>query len=509
MNVRSVFRATGVVALLIFLVTIFQNCSPIKFSAKEEASINSFSIELDNQCNPTEKPTEREAISCPTSAGNQPLISEIFKTRKVYCVNGDWITDGWVSPPIASCGCAVSEMTANANTGICSCPTGKSFEGGRCVVPACDLSKQESLTESKSCPENGLAYRSRSASCNMSTLNWSYTTWSSWNYSQCGCNTPGAQTDAIGQCSCPIGQNIIGNSCGTCPTNFEYNSSTRTCDPKCTQSEVLLATKSYFLTTNSNETEVANQCIDSANPNLSANLPTTDSAKIRFFNTCGNRYCAKSLSAQGYTEGRIVESYGGAVTLECRKKDPPPTVSDSCRQKLLSLPQPIVSTVVADSEIGTTCIDPSNPTLADNIPEAFGRSPDEVNQKTIRWIFTCSARYCKSKGYSSGRMVERSGGVSTLNCYNEEIFNSLNAGTIVARLSTTVHSVSTICVDTPNPSPSNSYPSVSVQQHLRFVNTCGRRYCNSNGYSTGYITEIAASPSGIAGSEPVTVLCIK
>ncbi|MFS4460630.1 hypothetical protein [Bdellovibrio sp. HCB2-146] len=62
--------------------------------------------------------------------------------------------------------------------------------------------------------------------------------------------------------------------------------------------------------------DVANNCIDSNNPNLQTNVPSTDLQMERFMSTCGNRYC----TAKGYSMGHVVEYAGTAAVLKCLKK---------------------------------------------------------------------------------------------------------------------------------------------------------------------------------------------
>lgn len=100
-------------------------------------------------------------------------------------------------------------------------------------------------------------------------------------------------------------------------------------------------------------------------------------------------------------------------------------------------------------------------------------------------------------------MIERYGGSVTLNCYREEIFNQLQAGTIVTTKSVTLDSVATACMDGVHPTKESSYPNINAFEALRFVNTCGNRYCRQNNLGeTGTVTEIRNDGF-------VTVTCIK
>lgn len=271
--------------------------------------------------------------------------------------------------------------------------------------------------------------------------------------------------------------------------------------PQCSQSEVLSATQSYIKQVTAAESSVIENCKDGANPTYQTNDPNnSEESAVRFFNTCGNRYCQQALKA-GYIEGRVVERNAGVVILECRRKDPPPELSSSCQQKFRSLPEPIVIKSATDAEVGTACIDSMNPTLADNLPTSASKS--------VRFNFTCGARWCRTMNFSSGRVVENNIGALQVNCYQDEIFNKLDAGTIVSTTGSTIDDVSILCRDSFNPLITDSYPSRSAISQIRFVNTCGNRFCIQKGLGqSGWVTEIQNN-SATEGLRITTVMCRK
>lgn len=564
---RRLLPLTGLGGLLLIAV-IFQNCSKVQFKANSVIESSPLATELSSNdptkttlapvCDPNNKPSETESILCLTENGNKPLSLSITKSRTVSCENGVWVPGAWISPALSTCGCQNSALTPDLTTGICKCPTGLVVSGVTCIKPTC-TGTPPSDTETKSCPSGiGMASRTRAVTCDQASLMWQAPAFAgAWNYKQCSCSLNGQMADSsTGACACPTGQYIIGKSCGVCPTTSNYDMASASCLPKtcagtapdtmvygscptgttgqtlkkcsvscnltslawertcpaefdtsacvatqptCTQSEVLTATKSYIKTLNVNGSDIANACVDAAVPVASQSLPefSTDLA-IRFFNTCGNRYCQK----QGYIEGRVVEYFNGSAGVECRQQDPPPTVSDSCRQKLLSLPKPLELKSVAVTTLANSCIDSVTPTLDSNLPSN--------SDKNIRFIYTCGARWCRSlnQGFSTGRVVENNGTVATVNCYREEIFNSLDAGTIVSRTTTTLGAVANDCIDAANPTEAINYPSTDSMHHLRFINTCGNRYCMSHKLGTaGWIIEI--TPSTSEPLAPTEVMCIK
>jgi len=262
---------------------------------------------------------------------------------------------------------------------------------------------------------------------------------------------------------------------------------------------VLLATKSYIQNLNVSGADLANACVDAVNPIPAQSYPESSADSFtRFFNTCGNRYCVK----KGFVEGRVVEYYAGSAVVECRKIDPPPQVSDSCKQKLLSLPAPVVSKSVTIDNVAGSCIDSANPTLEESRPSS--------SSQVVRFVYTCGARWCRSlgQGFSSGRVIEYYGSSATVNCYQEEIFNQLEAGTIVTRNTVALSVVARQCIDSAVPTEAANYPSLSSQNQLRFVNTCGNRYCVKNNLgASGWVIEMR--PASSEADVATEVMCVK
>lgn len=385
-----------------------------------------------------------------------------------------------------ACTCP-SGKTLNPSTGACECAAGTTLNpaNGQCEIPSCNPATRPPESTSTSCPggSTGSVSRICRVTCNTSNQTWQQSC-DPYNYGSCQCSGGQVANPTTGSCQCPGGQYMIGSQCGTCPANTNYNSVTRTCENQCTQAEVLSATRSYFSRFSVGTVAIAENCRDGAVPNLSDNMPErSPDIMVRFFNTCGNRYCTNIYGSQGYMEGRVVELSGAGAILECRRRDPPPTISDSCKQKLLTLPYPIEVRSTTDLDLSNRCIDAVNTTVDQNYPS--------TPEKMVRYIFTCANRWCRQNGFSSGRMIERSGGSVTLNCYREEIFNQLQTGTIVTTNNVSLHSVATACMDGVHPTPESSYPNLNAQEALRFVNTCGNRYCRQNNLGeTGSVTEI-------------------
>lgn len=343
------------------------------------------------------------------------------------------------------------------------------------------------------------------------------------SYNASTCSVQSALACSFNGQSIPSGQTVTAYAASSVPAGNSCSSEIRTCTngslsgssaysscfvqtakPTCTQPEVLLATKSYIDTFTAPESDVVTNCYDSANPNYQSNDPNgNDWNFIRFFNTCGNRYCT-SRPGKGYVEGRVTERSYGVVTLECRRKDPPPTVSDACQQKLLTLPEPIVVKSVTESAVGAACIDSSNPTLNEN-------SMSSDNAHSIRFLYTCGSRWCRNQGFSTGRVVENNNGNLIVNCYREEIFNQLDAGTIVSYNPASIAEISRNCMDGFATGATDSYPSRSIPNQMRFINTCGNRYCKMKGLgaSGGWIVELFANMTGDEGNTMTSVMCMK
>jgi hypothetical protein len=326
----------------------------------------------------------------------------------------------------------------------------------------------------------------------------------------CVCNAPNIMVNGVctppNACTAPSVLNPATNTCVCNAPNIMVGGICKA-PPQCTQEEVLKSTRSYFKSFTVSVTDIANNCVDAAVPNPSDNMFSISVPESipRFFNTCGNRYCNTKVGA-GYIEGRVVEYHGTTAELECRKKDPPPEISDSCKQKLLTLPSPIEFKSATDTEIATSCLDSNNPTISQNLP-ASESNPELRGQKINRWNFICATRWCKAQNsqFTSGRVTESFGGANSLNCYREEIFNSLEVGTISTTIKTTLDDVAANCIDASNPTLASNYPTTTFQ-HLRLINTCGRRYCmNRAAAKSGFVINM----NGTTGASELTLICIK
>lgn len=244
----------------------------------------------------------------------------------------------------------------------------------------------------------------------------------------------------------------------------------------CTPDRTLLAAQTTISTFEVGRDPIATNCIDAPNPRFEDNIPegnpqgSTDRT-TRFMNTCGNRYCI----SQGFMGGRIIEYFNQLARLECRR-DPAnaPECSESLLQRVPAIDH-INTTVTAVSE---NCIDLPNPLLSDNLPtDSF---------KIVRFVNTCGNRYCRVEGYTSGRVIEFMNDDATLECSRDQAANSEDS--FVARPVATVTGIAQHCIDPPNPTLADNMPDTALKA-MRFVNTCGNRYCIGMGYVRGRVIE--------------------
>jgi hypothetical protein len=287
------------------------------------------------------------------------------------------------------------------------------------------------------------------------------------------------------------------------PTPSPIPTPTPTVPPvTCNQDEIILAKKSYVETITVEESKVISNCIDSANLTYQSNDPSqSDWNFIRFFNTCGNRYCGTLDS--NYIDGRVTERNNGQVILECRRRVPTPVVSDSCKQRLQTLPDAIAVRSVSEVTVGLACIDDNNKSLDEN-------SMHYDNAHSIRFMYNCGSKWCRSNGFATGRVVENNNGNLIVNCFNQEVFDSLQPGTISFN-KTNILEISKNCKDGVILGDTDSFPSRSIPNQVRFVNTCGNRYCRNMGLgeSGGWIVEMLANTTGDEGRTVATVMCMK
>jgi hypothetical protein len=124
------------------------------------------------------------------------------------------------------------------------------------------------------------------------------------------------------------------------------------------------------------------------NSSCSDSNPVNAATMIRFFYTCGFRYC----SQRGYADGRVVEANGNDVGIHC--------YSDFMGS--------IVTLQPAPNAVAAACVDGSYPSVASNLPG--------TDLATERFQSTCGNRYCVSQGYASGHVVEYNPSATVVKC---------------------------------------------------------------------------------------------
>lgn len=531
MNKKLFARLVLVLFLFSFLTALFQNCSKVQFVTSNAEDLSSLSsplcepqkIEINGTCQTpavcrVPLALNRLTNTCVCNAPNlqingacQPPKSCTapavlnFLTNNCVCNAPNTLVNGICKAPTESC---AAPAVKNPTTGACFCEAPNLLISGVCQPPTTCTAPSVLTPATNTCacnaPNlliNGVC--KRPVTCQAPTV------LNSLN-NTCICNAPNIVINGVctppNACTAPSVLNPTTNTCVCNAPNIIVGGICKA-PPQCTQEEVLKATRSYFKSFTVATTDIANNCVDGAVPNPSDNMfsLSVPSSIPRFFNTCGNRYCNTKVG-NGYIEGRVVEFHGATSELECRKKDPPPEVSDSCKQKLLTLPSPIEFKSATDTEIATSCLDSNFPTLAHNIP-ASEPDPELRGQKSNRWNFICATRWCKTQSnqFTSGRVIEFNGGSNSVNCYREEIFNSLEAGTVSTTIKTTLDDVASNCIDASNPTLASNYPTTTFQ-HLRLINTCGRRYCmNKAAAKSGFVINM----NGTTGASELTLICIK
>jgi|GEM_PF-3063623 len=249
----------------------------------------------------------------------------------------------------------------------------------------------------------------------------------------------------------------------------------KTCEVPCTVEEKTKYLNSMIqIYSGIKNEDIATNCIDSANPTLAMNMPKDSWSTLRFKNTCGNRYC---VNKKGMNSGRVIDMANGVSQLECRYEKTPVTYTGSCVKEIEKTATPL--TILSDTMTNVLNIcNPSNPAVA---------TPMATESSSILYFYTCGYRYCVSKGYADGRMVELDGKSTMAHCYGDY------AGSLpTVQASTTA--VAQSCIDSQYPTLAQTLPNNPLQLE-RFQSTCGNRYCQSMGYAMGHVVEYNATNS--------------
>lgn len=248
----------------------------------------------------------------------------------------------------------------------------------------------------------------------------------------------------------------------------------KACEVPCTD----MAEKTRYLNTmiqifeNVDNVAIAQNCIDEPNPTLAKNMPTEAYSTLRFKNTCGNRYCRM---VKKMDSGRIIDMKDGRSTLECRYEKTPQTYVGTCEKEVEKIGTPM--SIIDDT-----------PTNVRNICgiSSLGLSGVDYN---IHYMYTCGYKYCVSKGFADGRMVELNSVVTTAHCYRDF------AGSLPS-LRVQQTEIAAACTETSTPTVDSNMPKDALSKE-RFMSTCGNRYCISKGYSMGHVVELYSDKTAL------------
>ena len=282
--------------------------------------------------------------------------------------------------------------------------------------------------------------------------------------------------------ACPIGQ--TGAIVNTCQASGQFSQLnmciTPAAPPTCTNPEVVQTLNTVIKKITTTEDAIANACADGV-VSAAQSHPTNELAAVRFFNTCGNRYCINVMQA---TSGRVVENNAGLSVVSCTFNVVPPNVSSTCQtavaNKIAQSPW-IETRSVSRTTLAQDCVDAAVPNVSDQYPT--------TGDLYTRWVFSCGNRECRKQGLSAGRVIEDDGSNVTLECTREEIFNTLGGGEVVSDITTTPADVAAACIDGSFTTAQSSLPDGTSNKLLRFMNTCGFRYCANRGFRLGRLTE--------------------
>lgn len=248
----------------------------------------------------------------------------------------------------------------------------------------------------------------------------------------------------------------------------------KACEVPCTD----MAEKTRYLNTmiqifeNVDNVEIATNCIDVSNQTLEKNLPKDAYSTLRFKNTCGNRYCRM---VKNMDSGRIIDMKNGQSTLECRYEKTPQTYVGTCEKEVEKIGTPM--SIIDDT-----------PTNVRNICgiDSLGLAGIDYN---LHYMYTCGYKYCVSKGFADGRMVELNNTITTAHCYRDF------AGSLPS-LRVQQTEIAAACTETSAPTVDSNMPNDALSKE-RFMSTCGNRYCISKGYSMGHVVELYSDKTAL------------
>lgn len=111
----------------------YSGCSCASAGQMFDATKNPVCQTSSTTCPAATKPTESRTASCPA-----PATGVVTSTRTVTCNGGTWSAPNFPAYNYSSCGCAGVGQTANATTGVCSCPANKpNLVQGVCTPNVC------------------------------------------------------------------------------------------------------------------------------------------------------------------------------------------------------------------------------------------------------------------------------------------------------------------------------------------------------------------------------------
>lgn len=200
-----------------------------------------------------------------------------------------------------------------------------------------------------------------------------------------------------------------------------------------------------------------------------------------------------SCGAQQMISG--LQFTGSSLTHSCADLPAPPydnptvTLGGCSANELLAAKKSMIQEYNENIQaVAQNCIDPATPTLAQNMPT--------TPMQTLRFMNTCGRRWCMGqKGFYTGRGIELNTEVlvecrqksppATVSAACQQV---LQAAPPVFTISTTVTAVAQNCIDAAVPNLADNMPH-DVGSNIRFVNTCGNRFCTKDNYASGRVVE--------------------